>query len=72
MIKSDYQLKTGGYRMANYFVPFSLRIPEELLEKIRQIASKNKRSANKEIEFVLEQYVQNHEAEHIDVKTDCN
>ena len=44
--------------MANYFTPFSLRISEELLTKIKIIAARNKRSANKEIEFVLEQYVQ--------------
>ena len=43
--------------MANYYTPFSLRISEELLGKIKQIAVQNKRSANKEIEFVLERYV---------------
>ena len=50
--------------MANYFQPFSLRISEELLDKVKQIAKENKRSANKEIEFVLEQYVAAYEAEH--------
>lgn len=43
--------------MGNYFSPFSLRIPEELLEKIKVIAEKNKRSANKEIEFIISEYV---------------
>ena len=47
--------------MANYFTPFSLRISEELLSKIKRIAAQNKRSANKEIEFVLEQYVREYE-----------
>ncbi len=46
----------------NYYPPFSLRISEDLLEKIKHIAAKNKRSANKEIEFVLEQYVEKYEA----------
>ena len=47
----------------NYYPPFSLRVSEELLEKIKYIASKNKRSANKEIEFVLENYIRNYESE---------
>ncbi len=45
----------------NYYPPFSLRVSEELLEKIKHIAAKNKRSANKEIEFVLERYVEEFE-----------
>ena len=44
-------------KMGNYYTPFSLRVPEELLEKIRKMAEEHKRSMNKEIEFVLEQYV---------------
>lgn len=36
---------------------FSLRIPEELLEEIKHIATKNCRSTNKEIEYALTQYV---------------
>lgn len=49
--------------MANYYAPFSLRVPEKLLLKIKHIASTNKRSANKEIEFVLEAYIQGWEKE---------
>lgn len=49
------------YMAGNYYPPFSLRVSEELLEKIKFIAAKNKRSANKEIEFVLEQYVEKFE-----------
>ena len=45
----------------NYFSPFSLRISEELLEIIKFIASNNKRSANKEIEFILENAVKDYE-----------
>ena len=37
--------------MGNYYTPFSLRIPDELLEAIKEVAKKNKRSANKEIEL---------------------
>ncbi len=48
----------------NYYSPFSLRVSEALLEKIKYIADLNKRSANKEIEFVLEQYVRKYEAEY--------
>jgi hypothetical protein len=47
----------------NYYPPFSLRISEELLNKIKYISAANKRSTNKEIEFVLEQYVIKYENE---------
>lgn len=50
--------------MANYYAPFSLRVSEELLDKIKYIAAQNKRSANKEIEFLLEQYVREYERQH--------
>ena len=47
----------------NYYTPFSLRVSEALLDKIKYIAEENKRSANKEIEFILEQYVKKYEQE---------
>lgn len=50
--------------MANYYTPFSLRVSEKLLDRIKYIAAQNKRSANKEIEFVLEQYVQEYDRQH--------
>ncbi len=40
---------------------FSLRIPEELLEQIKQIAQENCRSTNKEIEYALTQYVKQYQ-----------
>lgn len=43
--------------MGNYYAPFSLRVSEELIDKIKIIAKANKRSANKEIEFALERYI---------------
>lgn len=50
--------------MGQYYTPFSLRISEDLLGKIKIIAAQNKRSANKEIEYVLEQYVKEYEKQH--------
>ncbi len=47
----------------NYFQPFSLRVSEELMEKVKYIAAKNKRSTNKEIEFILEETVKKFEKE---------
>ena len=49
--------------MGNYYSPFSLRVSEELLSKIKAIADRNHRSANKEIEFVLAQYAEEYEKE---------
>ena len=53
----------------NYYSPFSLRISEDLLDKIKYLASLNKRSANREIEFILEQHIRNYEAEHGTIPT---
>ena len=36
---------------------FTLRMPTNLLDTIKDIASKNKRSAAKQIEFILEQWI---------------
>ena len=35
----------------NYYTPFSVRIPDELLEKVKKLAAMNKRSANKQVEL---------------------
>ena len=56
--------------MANYYTPFSLRISEQLLSKIKVIAVRNKRSANKEIEFALEEYVRSFEQRHGEIEID--
>ena len=63
MISSSHQFEVGDV-MANYYTPFSLRVSEELLDKVKQLAAAHKRSANKEIEFALEQYVAAYEKEH--------
>ena len=47
---------------------FSLGIPEELLDQIKQIASENCRSTNKEIEYALTQYVKQYHKTHQDEK----
>lgn len=47
----------------NYYQPFSLRVSENLMDKIKIIAKENRRSANKEIEFALSKYIEKYEAE---------
>ena len=56
--------------MGNYYTPFSLRVTEELLAKIKVIAVRNKRSANKEMEYALERYVESFEARHGNIQID--
>ena len=43
--------------MANYYSPTSLRVSEELLYKVKHIARICKRSANRQMEHILEEYV---------------
>lgn len=45
-------------------VPFSLRIPGELLLRLKKLARFNKRSANREAEQILEEYINRWEKEH--------
>ena len=54
--------------MGNYYTPFSLRISEELMAKIRVIAARNKRSINKEMEYALERYVEAFEDRHGEIQ----
>ena len=56
--------------MGNYYTPFSLRVTEELLAKIKVSAVRNKRSANKEMEYALERYVEAFEERHGDIQID--
>ena len=46
-----------------YYQPFSLRISEEMHRKLKQIAALHTRSENKEIEYILEEYIRNFEKE---------
>lgn len=56
--------------MGNYYTPFSLRISEELLAKVKVIAVRNRRSANKEIEYALAKYVETFEERHGKIQID--
>ncbi len=58
------------YTMPSLTPPFSLRIPENLLNKVRFVADKNKRSTNKEIEFIIEQYIEDYEKKHGEIKVE--
>lgn len=51
---------------------FAIRIPKDLLQKLKYIAQHNSRSANKEIEQLVKQHVQNFEKIHgkIDIDSD--
>ena len=51
--------------MGNYYAPFSLRISETLITKLKIIAIENKRSTNKE--YALEKYVNEYEKAHGEV-----
>lgn len=47
--------------MSNGNTPFSLRIPHELLERLKEVARKNKRSTNRELEQMIEEYLARYE-----------
>lgn len=38
--------------------PTSIRLPEKLYEEIKKEAEKNKRSVSKQIEFMIEKYME--------------
>lgn len=48
--------------MASDLPRYTLRIPKELLEKIRYIAEENARSANREIEMLIRQRIKEYES----------
>lgn len=45
-------------------IPFSLRIPRDLLERLKRLARMHKRSANREAEEILEEYLDRWEKDH--------
>ncbi len=47
--------------MKNYCPRFTLRIPQEMLNKLGCIASNNGRTKNKEIEFLLKRHIAEYE-----------
>lgn len=42
---------------------FTLRLPDDVMEKMKEIAKNEGRSTTKEIEFALRKFVQSYEAE---------
>lgn len=50
--------------MAEKLSRYTLRVTQELLDKIRYIAEENGRSANKEIEQLLKKYIADYESVH--------
>ena len=47
--------------MPSLIPPYSLRLPEVLKEKLRVLAEKEKRSVNKQIELIIENYIAEYE-----------
>ena len=56
--------------MGDYYSPFSLRVSEELIEKVRYLAIKNKRSTNKQMEYIIELFIENWEKENGKIEVD--
>ncbi len=50
--------------------PYSIRIEEELMKKLRILAKENGRSLNKQIEFSLRKYLMAYEKENGEIKID--
>ncbi len=42
----------------NKVVPTSIRLDEKLLNKVKELAIKNKRSVTAQIEYMLEKYIE--------------
>ena len=58
--------------MATNKVQTGIRFEPELLYKITQIAKKNKRSLNAQLEFLAQECVEKHEKEHGEIIVDEN
>ena len=50
--------------MAKQENPYPLRLEQSLAKKLKQLAKENSRSYNKEIEFILKNYLAAYEREH--------
>ena len=61
-------IMNGVINVGNSYTPFSLRVSEILIGKVKKIAVENKRSINKEIEYVLEQYVKKYETDNSEIE----
>ena len=51
---------------------FTFRTDSSLLEKLRYIAKKNSRSANKEIEFLIKKHIENYETQNGKIEINDN
>lgn len=54
--------------MASNLPKYTLRIPRELLEKIKYAAEFEGRSANKQIEFLIKKYIAEFESKHGEIQ----
>ena len=57
-----------GGEMTDQLPSYSLRISEELTRKLKKLAADGKRSYNKQLELILEEYVRAYEAEHGEIE----
>lgn len=62
--------RARGDKMADYKKSYTLRINETLLDKIRVVAARNKRSINAQIEYLIQQCVEEFETKHGEIKID--
>lgn len=56
--------------LGNHYTPYPLRISEELMAKVKFIARDNKRSGNKQLEFIIEEFVKSYEEKHGEIITE--
>jgi hypothetical protein len=63
-------ISQGVMFMATDKRQFTLRLSEENFEKIKYIASVNKRSIAMQIEYLIEQYIKQWEEEHGEISLD--
>lgn len=57
--KAKKNLLKGAIRMEKgKIVPTSIRLDEKLLNKVKELALKNKRSVTAQIEYMLEKYIE--------------
>jgi hypothetical protein len=73
LLKCYYGVKMisqGVMFMATDKRQFTLRLSEENFEKIKYIASVNKRSIAMQIEYLIEQYIKQWEEEHGEISLD--
>lgn len=58
--------------MKNYQTNYPLRLDEQLMEKLKVVSSKNSRSVNKQIEFLVTQCVEQFEKDNGIIQTNLD